>query len=85
MCFIDYTKTFDRVRHDEITTQRLKIDEKDPPVIKDLYLEQLITAMRVDVEICSIQNRSINVADKPAYIEEISYLETFYLDNLDPN
>ena len=42
LCFIDYTKAFDRVRHDEIITQltKLKIDGKDLLVIKIMFWEQ---------------------------------------------
>ncbi|GFO02441.1 endonuclease-reverse transcriptase [Plakobranchus ocellatus] len=41
LCFIDYTKAFDRVRHDEIITElkQLNIDGKDLRIIKTMYWE----------------------------------------------
>ncbi|GFO03036.1 endonuclease-reverse transcriptase [Plakobranchus ocellatus] len=56
LCFIDYTKAFDRVRHDEIITQlvKLKTDGKDLRVIKNMYWEQT-AAMRVGNDISSYQ------------------------------
>ncbi|GFO14782.1 condensin complex subunit 3, partial [Plakobranchus ocellatus] len=48
LCFIDYTKAFDRVRHDEIITQlkQLNIDGKDLRIIKTMYWEQT-AAMKI--------------------------------------
>ncbi|GFS12865.1 endonuclease-reverse transcriptase [Elysia marginata] len=43
LCFIDYTKAFDRVRHDEI------MKDKDLRIIKNIYWEHT-AAMRVDGE-----------------------------------
>ena len=42
LCFIDYTKAFDRVRHDELVRQltQLKVDGKDLRIIKNMYWEQ---------------------------------------------
>ena len=39
LSFIDYTKVFDRARHDEIITQltQLKIDGRDLQVIKNMH------------------------------------------------
>ena len=39
LCFIDYTKAFDRVRHDEIIKEltKLRIDGKDIRIIKNVY------------------------------------------------
>ena len=50
LCFIDYTKAFDRVRHDEIIKEltKLKIDGKDLRIIKNMYWEQT-AAMRVEI------------------------------------
>ena len=44
LCFIDYTKAFDRIRHDEIITQltQLKIDGNDLHVIKKMYSQQRV-------------------------------------------
>ncbi|GFO42984.1 endonuclease-reverse transcriptase [Plakobranchus ocellatus] len=49
LCFIDYTKAFDRVRHDEIIKQltQLKIDGKDLRIIKNMYWDQK-AEMRVE-------------------------------------
>ncbi|GFS04325.1 LINE-1 reverse transcriptase [Elysia marginata] len=57
VCFIDYTKAFDRVRHEEIITilQQLNIDGKDLRIIKNIYWEQK-AAVRVEEETSSFQN-----------------------------
>ena len=56
LCFIDYTKAFDRVCHDEIIKEltKLRIDGKDLRIIKNMYWEQT-TAMRVEGEISAFQ------------------------------
>ena len=56
LCFIDYTKAFDRVRHDEIIKEltKLRIDGKDLRIIKNMYWEQT-AAMRVEGEISAFQ------------------------------
>ena len=57
VCFIDYTKAFDRVRHEEIITilQQLNIDGKDLRIIKNIYREQK-AAVRVEEETSNFQN-----------------------------
>ncbi|GFO07610.1 endonuclease-reverse transcriptase [Plakobranchus ocellatus] len=57
LCFIDYTKAFDRVRHDEIITQlkQLNIDGKDLRIIKTMYWEQT-AAMRVENKTSTFQD-----------------------------
>ena len=42
MCFIDYTKAFDKVQHEELfkMLQSLDIDGKDIRLLRNLYLEQ---------------------------------------------
>ena len=54
--FIDFTKAFDKVRHDEIITQliQLKIDGKDVQVIKNMHREKT-AATRGDWEITSFK------------------------------
>ncbi|GFS21892.1 LINE-1 reverse transcriptase [Elysia marginata] len=56
LCFIDYTKAFDRVRHDEIMKNltQIKIDGKDLRVIKNIYWEQM-AAMQVEGETSTYQ------------------------------
>ncbi|GFR77827.1 endonuclease-reverse transcriptase [Elysia marginata] len=56
LCFIDHTKAFDRVRHDELIMQfeQLNIDGKDFRIIKNIYWEQT-AAMRVGNETSSFQ------------------------------
>ncbi|GFS23991.1 endonuclease-reverse transcriptase [Elysia marginata] len=56
LCFIDYTKAFDRLRHDEMIMQleQLNIDGKDFRIIKNMYWEQT-AAMRVGNETSSFQ------------------------------
>ncbi|GFS24332.1 RNA-directed DNA polymerase from mobile element jockey-like [Elysia marginata] len=57
VCFIDYTKAFDRVRHEEIITilQQLNIDGKDLRIIKNIYWEQK-AVVRVEEETSNFQN-----------------------------
>ncbi|XP_042870688.1 uncharacterized protein LOC122252328 [Penaeus japonicus] len=49
MCFIDYTKAFDKVQHEELLRllQGLDLDGKDIRLIRNLYWEQK-ACMRVD-------------------------------------
>ena len=56
LCFIDYTKAFDGVRHNEIIKEltKLKIDGKDLRIIKNMYWEQT-AAMQVEGEISAFQ------------------------------
>ena len=51
ICFIDYTKAFDKVRHEELfkILQRLDIDGKDLRLLQNLYWEQTAT-IRIDRE-----------------------------------
>jgi len=53
LCFIDYSKAFDKVRHCDLfdILQRLNIDGKDLRILRNLYWEQE-AAIRVDNE-CS--------------------------------
>ncbi|GFN88374.1 2-aminoadipate transaminase [Plakobranchus ocellatus] len=57
LCFIDYTKAFDRVRHNEIITQlkQLNIDGKDLRIIKTMYWEQT-AAMRIENKTSTFQD-----------------------------
>ena len=52
LCFIDYTKAFDKVRHDKIIDmlEVLNIDGKDLRIIKNMYWEQT-AAIRIENEI----------------------------------
>ena len=52
LCFIDYTKAFDKVKHEEPTQlmQSLDIDGKDLRLLRNLYWEQT-SCMRVDNEL----------------------------------
>jgi predicted DNA-binding protein len=45
LCFIDYTKAFDKVRHVELINmlEKINIDGKDQRIIKLMYLEQAAT------------------------------------------
>lgn len=56
MCFIDYEKAFDRVRHQKLVQilRRLDIDQKDVRCIENLYWNQS-AAVRVDNEITGAQ------------------------------
>ncbi|GFO00845.1 endonuclease-reverse transcriptase [Plakobranchus ocellatus] len=57
LCFIDYTKAFDRVLHDEIITQlkQLNIDGKDFRIIKTMCREQT-AAMRIENKTSTFQD-----------------------------
>ncbi|GFN82827.1 LINE-1 reverse transcriptase [Plakobranchus ocellatus] len=57
LCFTDYTKAFDRVRHDEIITKlkQLNIDGKDLRIIKTMYWEQT-AAMRIENKTSTFQD-----------------------------
>ncbi|GFO02707.1 endonuclease-reverse transcriptase [Plakobranchus ocellatus] len=57
LCFIDYTKAFDRVRHDEIITElkQFNIDGKDLRIIKTKYWEQT-AAMRIENKTSTFQD-----------------------------
>ncbi|GFO02556.1 LINE-1 reverse transcriptase [Plakobranchus ocellatus] len=61
-CFIDYTKAFNRVRHDEIITQlkQLNIDGKDLRIIKTMYWEQT-AAMKIENKTSTFQDIKRNV------------------------
>ena len=52
VCFIDYTKAFDKVRHENLLDllQQLDMDGKDVRVIRNLYWEQS-AAVRIDEEL----------------------------------
>ncbi|GFS25422.1 endonuclease-reverse transcriptase [Elysia marginata] len=52
LCFIDYSKAFDRVRHDELCKilNSTDIDGKDLRIVRNLYWEQT-AATRIDDEI----------------------------------
>ncbi|GFO24946.1 endonuclease-reverse transcriptase [Plakobranchus ocellatus] len=57
LCFVDYTKAFDRVHHDEILKQlkQLNIDGKDLRIIKTMYWEQT-AAMRIENKTSTFQD-----------------------------
>ena len=43
LCFIDYTKAFDKLRHEEIMSilDSLNIDGKDLRIVRNIYWEQI--------------------------------------------
>ncbi|GFO06958.1 LINE-1 reverse transcriptase [Plakobranchus ocellatus] len=57
LCFIDYTKAFDRVCHNEIITElkQLNIDGKDLRIIQTMYWEQT-AAMRIENKTSTFQD-----------------------------
>ena len=57
LCFIDYTKAFDRVQHMEIIKQlqKLHVDGKDLRIIKNIYWEQT-AAVKIENETCAFQD-----------------------------
>ena len=62
LCSIDYTKAFDKVKHEEIFNilENLDMDEKDLRIIKNLYWKQT-AAVRMDNEVSNFQqiNRGV--------------------------
>ena len=56
LCFIDYTKAFDRVKHAEIIEilQNLNIDSKDLRIIENIYWEQT-AALRLNNNLTKFQ------------------------------
>ncbi|GFO09466.1 DNA replication licensing factor mcm8 [Plakobranchus ocellatus] len=64
LCFIDYTKAFDRVRHDEIIKQltQLKIDGKDLRIIKNMYWDQVSKYQaRCQTRLCTLSRPFISL------------------------
>ena len=57
LCFIDYTKAFDRVQHMEIIKQfqKLHVNGKDLRIIKNIYREQT-AAVKIENETCAFQD-----------------------------
>ena len=49
LCFIDYTKAFDKVRHENLVDilKTLEIDGKDTRLIVNLYWEQTASLMNI--------------------------------------
>ena len=56
LCFVDYTKAFEKVKHEEIINilENLNMDGKDPRIIKNLYWKQTAT-VRMDNEVSNFQ------------------------------
>ena len=56
LCFIDYTKAFDNVNHQELSKmlESLNIDSKDLRVIQNIYWQQT-AAIRIDKKIGTFQ------------------------------
>ncbi|GFS07156.1 endonuclease-reverse transcriptase [Elysia marginata] len=76
LCFIDYTKAFDRVRHDEIIKEltHLHIDGEDLRITKNMYWEQT-AAMRVEGEDIEEPLPERNQAAAPIYRDSLTPLE----------
>ena len=57
LCFIDYTKAFDKVRHENlmIMLEKLEVDGKDLRLIRNLYWDQT-AAIRIDGEVGEWKN-----------------------------
>ena len=57
ICFIDYSKAFDKVKHDKLfeMLNQLDIDGKDLRVLRNLYWDQT-AAVRVDGEHSEYKN-----------------------------
>ena len=57
LCFIDYTKAFDKLRHEEIMSilDSLNIDGKDLRIVRNIYWEQT-AAMRIGNYLSAFQD-----------------------------
>ena len=57
LCFIDYTKAFDKLRHEEIMSilDSLNIDGKDLRIVRNIYWEQT-AAMRIGNDLSAFQD-----------------------------
>ena len=57
LCFIDYTKAFDKLRHEEIMSilDSLNIDGKDLRIVLNIYWEQT-AAMRIGNDLSAFQD-----------------------------
>ena len=57
LCFIDYTKAFDKLRHEEIMSilDSLNIDGKDLIIVRNIYWEQT-AAMRIGNDLSAFQD-----------------------------
>jgi hypothetical protein len=62
LCFIDYTKAFDKVKHKELidVLNSINIDGKDIRLIRNLYRDQS-AAVRIENELCPYQNVKLGV------------------------
>ena len=83
VCFIDYAKAFDRVKHTEVIAllEKAGIDGKDIRIIIELYWNQK-AAIRVNQELSD--PAEIKVLDKDVCYHNtyLSYTQSSYLDNL---
>jgi hypothetical protein len=63
--FIDYTKAFDSIRHNEVINmlEKLHVDGKDLGIIKNIYWQQT-SAVRVDNVIGTYQNITAGVRQR---------------------
>ena len=75
-CFIDYTKAFDTVKHEEIMNmlQDINVDGKDLRIIRNLYWQQT-AAIRIQSEINEYQTIKRGVR-KGVYYPQTCYLCT---------
>ena len=57
LCLIDYTKAFDKLRHEEIMSilDSLNIDGKDLRIVRNIYWEQT-AAMRIGNDLNAFQD-----------------------------
>lgn len=57
VCFVDYPKAFDRVKHDELISllEEIAIGDKDQRIIKNIYHNQTVN-IRVDNQLMFTQS-----------------------------
>ena len=73
LCFLDYTKAFDKVKHDNLfqTLEKLNIEGKDLRLVRNLYWDQKV-AMRVKNDISNDKKIKRDVSDKATFYPWIS-------------
>ena len=61
LCFIDYAKAFDKVKHEDLFAflQNLDIDGKDLRLVRNLYWEQ---SAAIRITVCPIQGQTLTTS-----------------------
>ena len=80
ICFIDYTKAFDKVKHEELINklEKLNLDGKDLRTIKNIYWQQT-AAIKVDQQIGPYQNIKMGVRQGCVFSPDLFNLYSDYI------